>query len=520
MHERTFGIGLDLGTSNSAVCRVDTSTGSYEWQQALDRAGSREIVSAIYIDTNGDRYYGKPAAERQRNKDDAHRVIPNLKLLLRENRPMTLSGVGSYDPTDLMRGFIAYLKGCYESHFHEPCNRAVISVPAHEDFDFDYRERIRETVYGSGDREPLFESVATLHEPDAVLLSMIDLSPLFGKTVLVFDMGGGTLDVSIRHVDEEGGKPKLAHCSVVGSSAAGVKVTEALVNDILDRWQGKGGFTFSKEERLSAARVNHFGIDYAKRQLAGLATQDGLDSLSTYNCQVNFPSRGLGWFSDDIPASRLTELSRPTCDLAVATVEKALSEAGMVANEIDVYFMVGGSSRLPLMVQLLQAFFQGRYPNPPMGAFGSVEPLSAVSRGAALEDLDREDEPARVPNSAPVLERRLPYSISIVVDERSRTECLVEKNAELPFGPVTKTFYLPVRDDNVDIELVRGQGRIDECVPVARRTVYFAKTLERNTEFKVSLYVDDDGEVTVTALSDLGEPVTVITAPRLEQEAA
>lgn len=516
--ERTFGIGIDLGTSNSAVCRLETGSGRYEFAHAMDLAGNRDIPSAVYIDTDGGWYFGQAAEQRQQTALEADRVISNFKLLLRANAPLDVPGIGEVDPVQLVHRFVAYLKQCYETRFQMPCERAVITVPAHSEFDADYRERVRQAVQESG-FGPLFESVSTLEEPDAVLMSLIDLEPFYDSTVLVFDMGGGTLDVTIRQVDGSGDRPVLHHAAVTGSNAAGVQVTRALTNHVLTRWEQRAGFSFTVAEREAAARTNHFSIDQAKRHLSGLAELGGLDSTQTYNCRVNYPGRGEGYFADYIAAKVLTDLSRPTCETALATVQEALDEAGLVSGDIDHYFMVGGSSMLPLMRTMMKDFFGGRDPNPSMGSYGDIDPLLSVSKGAALYDFQRHEEARNVPSTVPVLERRLPYAVSLLVDI-DRVECLVPEGSPLPFGPVSRTRYMPVDDDNVDIVMLRGEGNLQDCAPMAHRTVFFDGVRRRGSEFEITWFVDEDGGVTVTILGTDGEPIEAITASRLTDAAA
>lgn len=523
MTERSTGIGIDLGTANSAICRLDTSTGVYQFAHAFDTAGERDIPSAVFIDTDGHWYFGETAEHRGQSVAEAGRVISNFKLLLRDNAPIEVPGVGAVDPVDLTRRFVGYLQQCYESHFHEPCVRAVVTVPANASFDADYRERLQQALQG-GPQGPLFESFATLAEPDAVLMSMIDLSELHERTVLVFDMGGGTLDVTIRRVEMEGDRPILHHASVVGSDAAGVQVTRALTDHLLDRWEQNGKFSFTKDERLAAHRVNHFSIDTYKRHLSGLTRQGqgGLESARPLNCRVNAVGRGEGHYSENVPAKLLTDLSRPTCERAIETVENALREAGLIANDVDHYFVVGGSSRLPLMEKMLRDVFGGRGPSGQMGKYGHIDPLLAVSKGAAVDDFDRAEVAqggGHVPSTIPILERRLPYAVSLVVD-RTSLECLVQAGAALPFGPVSKTLYMPADDDNLDIIMMRGDGALEECVPMTHRTVYFDRRMRRGEELRVSWFVSDDGQVTVSIMGDDGQAVEAVTADRLEAPAA
>jgi hypothetical protein len=182
--------------------------------------------------------------------------------------------------------------------------------------------------------------------------------------------------------------------------------------------------------------------------------------------------------------------------------------------------MVGGSSKLPLMVELLTELF-GRKPSVPAGPFGEIDPLLAVSRGAAVDDLNRDEEHglggANVPSTVPVLERRLPYAISLVVDRKEAVECLVGEGSALPFGPVSKTLYMPTDDDNIDINLVRGCGAPDSCTPMTRRTVYFERVIRKGEELYFRWYVSDDGQITVSIVGADGVAIEAVTAPRLEE---
>lgn len=508
MNERTNGIGIDLGTSNSAICRMDASSATPHFEHAFDLSGEREIPSAVFIDLDGSMSYGQLATQRQVNPDFAPRVFHSFKKLLRENQPLAVEGVGEISPMELAYGFLGHLKRCYEMRF-DICDRAVITVPANQRYDFDYKTRIRQVVTGFGEKDPLFTSVETLEEPDAVIRSLIELEDLFDKTVLVFDMGGGTLDVSIRHVEVRGDDIHLSHLAVDGSDDAGGRITDALGSEILDRWERQAGFSFTDEERTNTVRFNHYAIDSTKRRLSAITHRDGLDARRTVNCQILVPSRAP--HSVDVPAVTLTDISRPVCEGARSTVEKALAEAGILPSEVDVYFMVGGSSLLPLMKSMLTDFFDGRPPTASIGTFASVDPLTAVSKGAAYQDFIRVDNSGSVPDTVPTLERKLPYSISMLVNQRRETTLLVPSGESLPHGPVRQTFYLPDRDESVDIVLCRGEGNPKQCAPVSTRTLYFGSEKPKGWRFEMTLYINEDGEVTIAGRGEDDSPIGVIT---------
>jgi len=507
MNERVFGLGVDLGTSNSAISRVDISSGRPEFMDAKDLGGDREIPSVVYFHPDGAMEFGHVAAQRARLPSDADRVLTNVKLLLRSNEPIVVPGLASpVEPKQIIRGMLAHLKSCAERTFATPCTRAVISVPAHEEFDVDYRARVREAAM---EGEPLFQSISTIPEPDSVLMSIGDLQPLAGRRVLVFDMGGGTLDVSIRDVEMRDGHPFLTQLAVVGSDAAGRRVTQALIDHMIDKWEKDIGFTFSTEEREQAIRINFTSIDDAKRHLSSMIQQHGADSPRAHSCIMIAPRGKHEPYSVSVQAKVLTKLCEDVCADAIVTVERALARAGCTAEEIDDYFVVGGSSRLPLMQERLVQLFR-KSPSPLMGPFGTIDSTLAVVRGAAVDDLERAEQPA-VPMTAPVLERRLPYAISMVTDSHEATKTLVPENAPLPFGPVEETFYVKATgDQEVSIVLVRGEGPPDGCPIIAPNVVTLLEPAYQNDPLAISWFIDESGEMIVQAFDKKKRELAVI----------
>ena len=509
MNDRVFGFGIDLGTSNSAISRVDISSGRPDFAEARDLGGNRDIPSVVYFHPDGTMEFGHVAAQRANSPRDAERVLANVKLLLRSNEPVHLEGLDEpVEPKLIIRGLLAHLKACAERTLSMPCTRAVISVPAHEEFDVDYRAMVRAAAM---EGEPLFESISTIPEPDAVLMSIGDLTTFVGRRVLVFDMGGGTLDVSIRDVEERDGRPYLTQLAVVGSNAAGRRVTEALIDLVLDKWQKEQGFTFAKDELLQAARINFISIDDAKRNLSSLVVQHGAESPRAHSCHVISPQAQRAPYAVSVQARELTELSREVCEDAVMTVQKALARAGCTTDEIDDYFAVGGSAQLPLMRERLFDLF-GRQPSPLMGEFGRIESTLAVVQGSAVDDLNR-DENAQVPLTSPVLERRIPYSISMVTDQRTTTSILVPTDSLLPFGPKTRKFWLDEGARSVSIILVRGDGPPDSCEVIAPATVELlepAGISEGSRQIVITLYVDEGGELTAHAFDHKNRELVVI----------
>ena len=497
MSERHFGVGIDLGTTMSAVSRVDISSGRYEFQEAKDLGGSVEIPSAVYVYPTGQLDFGAAAVRQSKHPQNAPRVVSNFKLLLRENEPLRLEGLEVVvEPVDLVRGLLSFLKECLERHLRMTCSRAVVTVPAHQAFDTDYRSLLRNAAMGS---QPLFDSLDIIHEPDAVLMSIGDLREFNDQRVLVFDMGGGTLDVSIREVEIRDTGPFLHQLAVAGSSAAGRQVTDDLADALIAKREQSQQFSYSDEDRYKARQLNFLEIDDVKKVLSG---HQARGEARVVRCPIWCPS-GREPFDVSFSSSDFASVVRPTEELALQTVQDALTEAGLVARDIDSYFMVGGSSQLSQIRNSLVDLFDGRQPSAMQGKFGNVSPTLAVVRGAAIADLDREDDdPDSSTVPLPELEQLMPYPISLLatVHGVAEADVLVPKGSNLPYGPVNGTYYVPHGEDSVSFSLLRGEGPLEDCVSLEPHIAILpAGPSNRDEEIDVQWFVDKSGVLTLSA---------------------
>lgn len=499
--EPTIGIGIDLGTSNCAVSVVNISTGKYVFSEAYDLAGTPEIPSVVYMDSSGGTKFGGSALGHSTRLPDAERVLTNLKLLLRNNEPINLPGLDDpVTPVELIRGLLSYLKKCFSQTFNASCETVVITRPAYSEFDVDYRHQIREAVLGD---EPLFDSFTTLEEPDAVLLSLGSLEELVGKKVLVFDMGGGTLDITIRSVEEQDGRPYLELLAIHGSSVAGRHLTEKVANLLFERASTNGMLppNLSESDRSSLFRMNFSIIDRAKRVASSLTFQ--ADGSNKQAQRLKEPvsllpvDPGGGAINLALSVADFAKILQPFIAESLDTVKKAVATAGLLPDDIDAFFIVGGGSQIPGLAEALTEYF-GRNPESLIGDYGSIDPRLAVSRGAAVWALTRPaDDGSDVPSTGPVLERRLPYAISQVVNSGRDTFVLFDEGTLLP-AEGSSDLYAPIDREKITIKLVRGMGSPTECVSLADTVVDLVERAGIEAQaLKFSYALSLDGELTL-----------------------
>jgi molecular chaperone DnaK len=512
--DRTIGIGIDLGTSNCAVSVVSIKSGRFDFNEARDLAGTSEIPSVVYVDTDGSRKYGGGALSHSQRLPDAERVLTNLKLLLRNNEPISLPGLeDAVTPVELTRGMLSFLKRCCAQTFNIPCENVVITRPANAEFDVDYRHQIREAVLG---QEPLFDAFSTLEEPDSVLLSLGSLESLIDKKVLVFDMGGGTLDITIRSVEERDGRPYLELLAIEGSNIAGRHLTQAVADHLfgLARENGLIPVDLSKDDLGALMRLNYSSIDRAKRTVSGLAFQakSGDKRILRQRETVNFlpHNPSYGPFGVNLTVADFNKILKVFIEESLETAKKAVASAGLLPGEIDSYYIVGGGSQIPGLSEALTDLF-GRNPESLIGDFGTIEPRLAVARGAAVWALTRPTEnDSDYPSTGPVLERKLPYAISQVVNSGEGTVPIFDEGTLLP-AESAQRFYAPVGLGKITVKLVRGVGIPSDCVALSDTIIDLVEPAAQGAQaLEFSHVLSLDGELTLLVKDWKGRELPVV----------
>ena len=275
----------------------------------------------------------------------------------------------------------------------------------------------------------------------------------------------------------------------MGSTTAGRKLTELLAKEMLDKWQKAQGVTFSNEERQSLTEFNFQAIDDTKRQLSALANRPNLNLTISQKTNLLPTDPSMHQYRPEISVEQFQGFALQIIQEAIGTIKSALAKAGLLESEIDSYFVVGGSSMLPLLDDELEKYF-GKKAEPLIGDYGLIDKTLAISRGAAVYDLGL---------IGTTLERKLPYTISLVVDNRLNTKTLVPEGSILPFGPEIVEVYAPSTNDTLSFVLVRGEGHPDQCVELKPATISFIEPPKFNETVSVEVRVSYAGDLMVSA---------------------
>lgn len=345
-------IGIDLGTTNSAVAVMDGK----EVKIIPNPEGNRTTPSVVSF-KNGERIVGD-AAKRQliTNKNS----IASIKRLMGTSEKVEIEGK-KYTPEEVSAMILQYLKGYAEEYLGEPVTKAVITVPAY------FNDAQRQATKDAGKIAGL-EVERIINEPTAAALAFgVDKDSTKEEKVLVFDLGGGTFDVSILELADG----TFEVLSTAGDNRLGGDDFDQVVVDYLvAEFKSANGVDLSKDT-MALQRLKE-AAEKAKKDLSSMVqTQISLPFISANES---------GPLHLDLTLSRakFDQMTKHLVDRCLKPVQQALSDAKLSASQIDQVLLVGGSTRM-LSIQELIKNELGKDPNK------SVNPDEVVAMGAAIQ---------------------------------------------------------------------------------------------------------------------------------------
>ena len=344
-------IGIDLGTTNSCVAVMEGS----EPKVITNPEGNRTTPSVVAF-KNGERIVGD-AAKRQvvTNKDS----IISIKRKMGTNEKVHLNGK-DYTPQEISAMILSYMKDYAESYLGEKVDKAVITVPAY------FNDAQRQATKDAGKIAGL-EVERIINEPTAAALAFgIDKTDKEQK-VLVFDLGGGTFDVSI--LDLADGTFEVLSTSG-DNHLGGDDFDNVIVDWMTDQFRKENGIDL-RQDRMALQRMKE-AAEKAKKDLSGMVqTQISLPFISA-------GASGPLHFEATLTRAQFDSMTKFLVDRTVGPVRQALKDAGLTKNDIDQVLLVGGSTRIPAVQEAVRREL-GKEPN------HSVNPDEVVAMGAAIQ---------------------------------------------------------------------------------------------------------------------------------------
>ena len=478
-------IGIDLGTTNSCVAVLEGG----EPQIIANNEGMRTTPSVVAFTKGGERIVGEPA--KRQAVTNAERTVTSIKTHMGTDYKVDIDGKG-YTPQEISAIILQKLKADAEGYLGQQVTEAVITVPAY------FTDAQRQATKDAG-RIAGLDVKRIINEPTAAALAygMDKLDE--EKKILVFDLGGGTFDVSILEI----GDGTFEVLATAGNNRLGGDDFDKVIIDYLaDEFKKAEGVDL-RSDKMALQRLKE-AAEKAKKELS-----------STMSTNINLPfitatAEGPKHMNIDLSRAKFNELTADLVEKTMGPTKSALADAGLSVSEIDDVLLVGGSTRIPAVQEAVKNFI-GKEPHK------GINPDECVAAGAAIQAGVLTGEV----NDLLLLDVT-PLSLGIETMGNVMTK-IIERNTTIP---TKKSQVFSTAADNqtaVDIHVLQGErsmaydnttlGRFQLSeIPPAPRGI---------PQIEVTFDIDANGIVHVTA-KDLGtgkeQKVTITSGTNLSEE--
>ncbi len=477
-------IGIDLGTTNSCAAVMEGG----EPVVIPSAEGGRTVPSVVGFSKTGERLVGQLAKRQAVANPD--RTVTSIKRHMGTNYKVTIDDK-SYTPQEISAMILRKIKTDAEAYLGEKVEKAVITVPAY------FTDAQRQATKDAGAIAGL-EVLRIINEPTAAALAY-GLDKSDAQTILVFDLGGGTFDVSILELGEGVFEVKATSGN---NRLGGDDFDDRIINWMVENFKREYGVDLTKD-RMAMQRLRE-AAEKAKIELSGvLSTNINLPFITAVDGQPVHLDMNL-------TRAKFEELIADLLEATAGPTRQAMADAGLAPGQIDKVILVGGSTRVPAVVEMVKKL-TGKEP------FKGVNPDEVVAIGAAIQAGVLAGEVKDI-----VLLDVTPLSLGIETLGGIFTK-IIERNTTIPTQK--KQIFSTAADNQtaVDIHVLQGErqfaadnvtlGRFRlEGIPPAPRGV---------PQIEVAFDIDANGIVHVSA-KDLGtgkeQKITITTSSGLTKE--
>ena len=352
-------VGIDLGTTNSAIAVLEGG----EPTIIPNAEGARTTPSVVAFSKTGEVLVGEIAKRQAVTNVD--RTISSVKRHMGTDWTTEIDGK-TYTAQEISARILMKLKADAEAYLGEPVTEAVITVPAY------FNDAQRQATKDAGQIAGL-KVERIVNEPTAAALAYGLEKGKEDELILVFDLGGGTFDVSLLEVgkDDDGFSTIQVRATSGDNNLGGDDWDQRIVNWLIDRVKAKTGADLSKDavalQRLKEA------AEQAKKELSS-ATSTNI-SLQYLSMTADGPIH----LDESLTRAKFEELTSDLLERTKKPFRDVMAEAGVTVSEIDHVVLVGGSTRMPAVTEVVKELTGGREPNK------GVNPDEVVAVGAALQ---------------------------------------------------------------------------------------------------------------------------------------
>ena len=346
-------IGIDLGTTNSCVSVMEGG----EAVVIANVEGKRTTPSIVAFTKDGERLVGETAKRQAVTNPD--RTITSIKRDMGSNRKINIDGK-TYTPKEISAFILQKLKADAESYLGEKVTEAVITVPAY------FSDSQRQATKDAGKIAGL-DVKRIINEPTAAALAYgIDKETQM-QTIMVYDLGGGTFDVSILEIGDGVFEVKATSGN---NRLGGDDFDQVIIDYLADQFQKENGVDLRKD-KMSLQRLKE-AAEAAKKELSSAMT-------TTINLPfITATQEGPKHMNMDLTRAKFNELTSFLVEKTVEPVKKAMADAKLTASQIDKVLLVGGSTRIPAVQEAVKRL-TGKDPHK------GINPDECVALGAAIQ---------------------------------------------------------------------------------------------------------------------------------------
>src|SRR5215211_2823831 len=347
-------VGIDLGTTNSVVSVLEAG----EPTVLPNAEGGRTTPSVVAFSKSGEVLVGEVA--KRQAITNPERTIRSVKRQMGTNWTVDIDGK-KYTAQEISARILQKLKRDAEAYLGDTVTQAVITVPAY--FNDAERTATKEAGQVAG-----LEVLRIINEPTAAALAYgLDKEGTSDQTILVFDLGGGTFDVSVLEIGEGVFEVKSTHGDV---HLGGDDWDQRVIDWLVQSFKSKEGVDLSADKM-------------AVQRLKEAAEKAKIELSSTQSTQINLPfitatSEGPKHLDETLSRAKFQELTADLLERCKGPFEQAIKDAGLNKGDLDHVILVGGSTRMPAVQELVQSM-TGKEPNK------GVNPDEVVAVGAAIQ---------------------------------------------------------------------------------------------------------------------------------------
>ena len=477
-------IGIDLGTTNSCVAVMEGGQPTV----IANAEGSRTTPSVVAFTKDGERLIGQVAKRQAVTNPD--RTVISIKREMGTTYKVNIDGK-QYTPQDISAMVLTKMKETAESYLGEKVTQAVITVPAY------FNDSQRQATKDAG-RIAGLDVLRIINEPTAASLAY-GLDKEENQKILVYDLGGGTFDVSILDI----GDGVFEVLSTNGNTRlGGDDFDQRIIDYVAEQFKKENGIDL-KQDRIAAQRLKE-AAEKAKIELSGTTTAN-----------INLPfitadATGPKHLDITLTRAKFDELTSDLVDATIEPMRKALKDAGLSVDQINKVILVGGSTRIPAVQEAVKKV-TGKEP------FKGVNPDECVAIGAAIQGGVLGGEVKDV-----LLLDVTPLSLGLETEGHIFTR-LIDRNTTIPTSK--SQVFSTAADGQTTVEIHVLQGE--------RQMAYDNKTLGRFQltgiapaprgvpQIEVTFSIDNNGIVNVSAKDKATgneQQITITASTNLTEE--